>query len=69
MTGGSDDPVGGQNGITALEKHYVKTGHEDLACRIYPGGRHEMFNETNRDEFSTDVLQWVLSKLPGVTGV
>ncbi len=69
LTGGSDDPVGGQKGITALEKHYATTGHEELTCRIYPGGRHEMFNETNRDEFSTDVLQWILSKLPRVTGV
>jgi len=69
LTGGSDDPVGGQKGITALERHYATTGHTDLMCQIYAGGRHEMFNETNRDEFSADVLQWTLTKLPGVAGV
>jgi alpha-beta hydrolase superfamily lysophospholipase len=27
--------------------------------RLYPGGRHEMFNETNRAEVVTDLLEWL----------
>ncbi len=67
LTGGADDPVGGQQGITNLALHYAKTGHNSLLSNIYPEGRHEMFNETNRDEFSDDVLSWIEKQLPAVT--
>ncbi|MBT8066384.1 MAG: alpha/beta hydrolase [Gammaproteobacteria bacterium] len=68
ITGGSDDPVGGENGMRRLAAHYEATGHATLSTRIYAGGRHEMLNETNRDEFTGDLLQWtsdVLAKIPG----
>jgi alpha-beta hydrolase superfamily lysophospholipase len=68
LTGGAEDPVGGQKGITDLAMHYSKSGHTHLSTNIYPGGRHEMFNEVNRDEFSADVLDWVEKQLPGVIG-
>lgn len=67
LTGGSKDPVGGQRGITTLAKHYKATGHDDVTVRIYPDGRHEMFNETNRDEFTSDLLDWIEANLPAVT--
>ena len=27
--------------------------------KVYPGGRHEMLNETNRDEVVADLLAWL----------
>jgi alpha-beta hydrolase superfamily lysophospholipase len=66
LTGGSDDPVGGERGISELAMHYTRSGHNNLTVNIYPDGRHEMFNETNRDEFSTDLLEWIEKQLPGV---
>ena len=66
LTGGSRDPVGGEKGITSLARHYEATDHSDVTVRIYPDGRHEMFNETNRDEFTRDLLNWIEGKLPGV---
>jgi alpha-beta hydrolase superfamily lysophospholipase len=27
--------------------------------RFYPDGRHEMLNETNRDEVTRDLLAWL----------
>jgi alpha-beta hydrolase superfamily lysophospholipase len=68
LTGGSDDPVGGEKGITDLAMHYARSGHNNLVTKIYPAGRHEMFNETNRDEFSVDLLNWIEMQLPVVTG-
>jgi len=68
LTGGSDDPVGGQRGITELAMHYAKSGHSRLSTKIYRDGRHEMFNEVNRDEFSDDLLNWIEEQLPGVGG-
>ena len=26
---------------------------------VYPGARHEMFNETNRDEVVADLVAWL----------
>jgi len=59
ITGGGDDPVGGKDGMTKLSQHYETTGHGKLSTKIYAGGRHEMLNETNRDEFTNDLLRWI----------
>ncbi len=64
LTGGANDPVGGDRGITKLAMHYAQTGHGRLSVKIYADGRHEMFNETNRDEFTEYVLNWVSELLP-----
>ena len=66
ITSGADDPVGGEQGVNELALHYTRSGHARVAVRTYPGGRHEMFNETNRLEFSSDVLDWVENQLPGI---
>ncbi len=38
---------------------------EDLAEIVYPDARHEVFNETNRDEVLAAVTGFVESRLPG----
>ncbi|MCF6473274.1 alpha/beta hydrolase [Nonomuraea sp. MG754425] len=38
---------------------------DDLTERIYPGARHEVFNETNKDEVLDDVTSFVDRRLPG----
>lgn len=68
VTGGADDSVGGESSINELALHYTRSGHSDVTVKTYPGGRHEMFNETNRREFSDDVLDWVGRQLPGIAG-
>ncbi|NNC76971.1 MAG: alpha/beta fold hydrolase [Woeseiaceae bacterium] len=59
ITGGEMDPVGGDRGMGNLAMHYAQTGHSRLKVRIYPGGRHEMLNETNRDDVTNDWLDWI----------
>ena len=39
-------------------------GVRDVTLRLYPGGRHEMLNEANRDEVYRDVLSWLERRLP-----
>lgn len=56
---GSDDPIGGDAGGTALAEHYRSIGVEDVSFRPYPGARHELFNELERDEVRADVLAWL----------
>ena len=63
ILGGERDPVGGQKGLTRLTDAYRQTGHNDLTLKIYPGGRHEMLNETNRDEVTDHIIGWIHSRL------
>lgn len=63
ITGGGDDPVGGERGMRQLAANYEATGHGNLSTRIYAGGRHEMLNETSRDEFTNDLLSWIAQQL------
>ncbi len=59
ITGGGDDPVGGEKGMGELRLHYAQTSHTRLKLKLYPEGRHEMLNETNRDEVTRDWLDWI----------
>ena len=59
ITGGAADPVGGDKGMSSLMMHYAQTGHGRVKIKIYPEGRHEMLNETNRDEVTRDWLDGI----------
>lgn len=59
ISGGESDPVGGDAGMTRLAMHYAQTSHQRIKVKIYAEGRHEMLNETNRDEVTSDWLDWV----------
>jgi len=61
---GDMDPVG-QNGKTVLKvvDFFQQVGCENLTVRLYPGGRHEMMNEINRDEVFNDLLNWLEEQL------
>lgn len=59
ISGGSDDPLGGDKGLGRLALHYAQTGHQRLTVKVYDGGRHEMLNEINRDKVTADWLDWV----------
>ena len=59
ITGGEDDPVGGDEGLGKLMLHYAQTMHQRLKIKIYEGGRHEMLFETNRDEVVSDLIDWL----------
>lgn len=59
ISGGERDPVGGDTGMGRLAMHYAQTLHSRLTVKIYPDGRHEMLNETNRDEVTRDWLDWI----------
>ncbi|MBK5224094.1 MAG: lysophospholipase [Acidimicrobiia bacterium] len=56
---GADDPIGGEEGGRALTDHYRSLGLTDATFRSYAGARHELFNETNRDDVVADVLAWL----------
>jgi alpha-beta hydrolase superfamily lysophospholipase len=55
---GDQDPVhgGDLDGLQRLLDLYRGAGLRRVSHRFYPGGRHEMLNETNRDEVTRDLL-------------
>lgn len=62
---GENDPVNGQLALVrALVGRYQQAGLDDVTLTIYPGARHEIFNETNRGEVVADLLAWLSEKVP-----
>ena len=57
---GSEDPLGGPRSVELLAKAYRgRGGLSDVTVDIYPGARHEVYHETNRDEVIADLVQWL----------
>ena len=62
---GSEDPLGGPKSVELLARAYrTRGGVSDVEVAVYPEGRHEMFNEINRDEVVADLVAWLDAKLP-----
>lgn len=60
---GSVDPTGrASQGPKALVAAYQRAGLTRVTLRLYPGGRHEMVNEVNRDEVTADLIGWLDSQ-------
>ncbi|MES1169717.1 MAG: alpha/beta hydrolase [Leifsonia sp.] len=57
---GSEDPLGGPKSVELLAAAYrSRGGLTDVTVDIYPGARHEVYNETNRDEVIRDLVTWL----------
>jgi alpha-beta hydrolase superfamily lysophospholipase len=57
---GSDDTLGGGRSVERLARAYrERSGLRDVTVRVYDGARHEVFNETNRDEVIADLVGWI----------
>jgi alpha-beta hydrolase superfamily lysophospholipase len=56
---GDQDPVGANGkGMKRLQAAYRRAGIIDVRLTLYPGGRHEMLNDTNRDKVTADLIAW-----------
>jgi alpha-beta hydrolase superfamily lysophospholipase len=57
---GETDPVnGGLALLTPLTDRYAAAGLTDVTVRTYPEARHEVLNETNRDEVTGELTTWI----------
>ena len=62
---GRDDPVGGPRSVHKLADAYRKrSGLTDVTTLVYPGARHEIFNETMQDDVRGDLLAWLDERFP-----
>ncbi len=64
LIAGDEDPINdGLRGLHALAQEWRAAGVQRIDTQYYAGGRHEMFNETNRDEVIARLVAW-LDALP-----
>ena len=60
---GDKDPVGADGvGVNKIVDMFRQAGMKDVAVKLYPDGRHEMFNELNCQEVYSDLIGWLDSK-------
>jgi len=56
---GTMDPVGDYGkGVQKIYQMMLSNNHQ-VEMKLYEGGRHEMLNETNKEEVYQDVLGWI----------
>jgi len=57
---GTEDPVSrGLKDLEPLIERYKEYGIHDVSVKFYENGRHESFNEINREEVYSDLIKWL----------
>ena len=57
---GAEDPVGEfGKGVRKIYEKYRAAGIQDVTLRLYVGDRHEILNETDREQVFEDLLEWL----------
>ena len=59
FSGDADPIAGGGALVEMLADRYRAAGMKNVTMKLYPGARHETFNETNRDEVTADLIAWL----------
>jgi len=66
LMSGMCDPVGDRTrGPGRLLEAYRRAGLSLVTHRFYPGARHELFHEVNREEVTRDLISWLDGVLTG----
>lgn len=62
---GDKDPVGNYGkGVKKVYERLASAGVKDVTLRLYVDGRHELFNETNKEVVIKNTVDWIEEKLP-----
>jgi alpha-beta hydrolase superfamily lysophospholipase len=59
MSGTADPLSGAMTLVELVAQRYRDAGVRDVTVIGYEGARHEVFNETNRDEVTADLVAWL----------
>ena len=66
LVSGTRDPVGDfGKGVRKVYQQYNDIGIQDVTIKLFEGARHEILNETNRNEVEQVIGSWLRSKLQG----
>jgi alpha-beta hydrolase superfamily lysophospholipase len=60
LVSGTDDPIaGGGAAVELVASRYRGAGVASVTVTLYPGARHELLNETNRDEVTAEIIAFL----------
>lgn len=64
LVSGDSDPVGDYGkGVKKVYNMLTQSGHTNVELKLYPGARHEILNEINRNEVMEDIMDFTDSVL------
>lgn len=64
MVSGTADPVGEYGkGVERAYESLKAAGLKDIRLKMYEGARHELLNETNRDQVMEDIYDWIRDRI------
>lgn len=64
---GTDDPVGNYGaGVQLVCDRLQDAEIYELSLKLYPGFRHEILNETERETVYSDIVDWIMKVREGV---
>lgn len=65
LVAGQEDPVGGYGkGVEEVYRKFREAGMRNVSKKLYPGCRHELLQELNKDQVYTDLLNWLEAHRP-----
>lgn len=64
VVSGQNDPVGEfGKGPTIVAEIYRKTGIKDVTLKLFPGDRHEILNELDKEQVDKYLLDWIETRI------
>jgi len=64
IVSGEEDPVGDYGKAPKeVEETFRNLGMKDVTCKLYPGDRHEIHSEKDKDTVNTDIADWILNRI------
>lgn len=66
LLSGEKDPVGAMGaGPREVHRRLTEAGCRDVGIKLYPEGRHELFNDLEKEEAKADLLAWMNRVMEG----
>jgi len=60
LLSGENDPLGNKTrGVLQVYNLFKKAGIRDVDYKFYPGARHEILNELNKEEVCRNIIEWL----------
>ena len=59
---GDQDPAGAMGAHPTRLADALRAAGIAVDLKLYPGARHELLNETNRDEVTADIVDWLVAR-------
>ena len=62
---GEEDPVGCYgNGVRTLYRKFKdELNMKNVTMKLYPGDRHEVLNESDRQQVYEDIYPWIVERI------